>query len=48
MFEDKENSGFKELSELATDLIADWCHNEWYEGSKDDETQAQAQAQATA
>lgn len=44
MFEDKENSGFKALSEEATDLIAEWCRNEWYEDSKDDETQAQATA----
>lgn len=36
MFDPKENPGYKKLSKDATDLIAGWLHNDWYESSSDD------------
>jgi hypothetical protein len=33
MFEKKDNPGYDQLSQDATDLIAGWLQNEWYENS---------------
>jgi hypothetical protein len=33
MFEPKENPGFERLSYDATDMVAGWFRNDWYESS---------------
>lgn len=38
MFEPKENPGYDKLAHDASDMIAKWLRNDWYESSNSGDT----------